>query len=317
MADPANPLVSIGIPTYNRANSYLTQALQSAVNQTYKNIEIIVSDNCSSDDTESVVKDFNDPRIRYYRQKENIGSVPNCNFCLEQSQGKYFLVLYDDDVIDDDFISTCMEAVQPPGEPGVIFTGAREIDSRGNVLSSAHNKVSGYSTADFLLGWFDAKVPLYLCSTVFNTERLKQLGGFHSKTNMYEDVVAFVQLAARYGRVDVFDIKASFRRHDSNMGKTVPYYAWSEDALYLLDIMCEAAPEQASQIRQKGLPYFSSKVYRHIARIESPLKRFSAYLAVYRTFDRCYSPLKFLYVQNVRRLRNRVKRAVSISTHCL
>lgn len=90
MADPANPLVSIGIPTYNRANSYLKQALRSAVNQTYKNLEIIVSDNCSSDDTESVVKEFRDPRIRYFRQNKNLGAVPNCNFCLEQSQGKYF-----------------------------------------------------------------------------------------------------------------------------------------------------------------------------------------------------------------------------------
>lgn len=311
MADLGNPLVSIGIPTYNRANSYLKQALRSAVKQTYKNIEIIVSDNCSSDDTESVVRDFNDPRIRYYKQSKNIGAVPNCNFCLEQSQGKYFLALYDDDLVDDDFISTCMDAVQTPGEPGVIFTGAREIDSEGNVLSSSHNTVSGYSTADFIVGWFDRRVPLYLCSTLFSTERLKQLGGFHSKTNMYEDVVAFVQLAARFGRVDVFDVKASFRRHDSNMGKTVSYYAWSEDALYLLDIMCEAAPEQAAVIRQKGSFYFCLRMYSHVARIKSPLKRFSAYLAVYRTFDRCYSPLKFLYTKKARRIMNFVKRKIA------
>ena len=218
MADSTNPLVSIGIPTYKRANSYLKHALRSAINQTYKNIEIIVSDNCSPDNTESVVKEFNDPRIRYYRQKENIGSLNNCNFCLEQSRGKYFLMLYDDDVIDDDFISTCMDAVTYHSEPGIILTGAREIDSEGNILSAAHNTVSGYSTADFILGWFNRKVPLFLCSSLFNTTRLKQLGGFHSKTNMYEDVVAEVQLAAKYGRVDIFDIKASFRRHDSNMG---------------------------------------------------------------------------------------------------
>ncbi len=310
MADSTHPLVSIGIPTYNRANSYLKQALQSAVNQTYKNLEIIVSDNCSSDNTEAAVRDFNDPRVRYYRQKENIGAVPNCNFCLEQSRGKYFLALYDDDVIDADFISTCLEAAQPHGEPGVIFTGAREIDSEGNVLSCSHNMVGGYSTAEFILGWFERKLPLYLCSTLFNAKRLKELGGFHSKTNMYEDVVAFVQLAARCGRVDVFDVKASFRRHDSNMGKTVPYRAWSEDARYLLDIMCEAAPEQAAVIRQKGLPYFSSKVYRHVARIKSSLERFAAYFTVYRTFDCCYSPLTFMYVKNVRRIRNFVKRQI-------
>lgn len=313
MVDPANPLVSIGIPTYNRANSYLKQALKSAVSQTYQHIEIIVSDNCSSDDTESVVKEFRDPRIRYYRQNKNIGAVPNCNFCLEQSQGTYFLALYDDDLIDDDFISTCMEAVRPPGEPGVIFTGARVIDSEGNVLSSSHNTVGGYSTGEFILGWFDRKLPLYLCSTLFNAARLKELGGFHSKTNMYEDVVAFVQLAARYGRVDVFDVKASFRRHDSNMGNagdSIP--KWCEDSLYLLEVMCNEAPEHAALIRKRGKSYFCFINYVRVGKLrtKSPLKRLGAYLIVYRTFEYSYSPIKFVYVKKVLRIISFLKRKV-------
>ena len=130
MSDSTNCLVSIGIPTYNRANSYLRCALQSAVNQTYKNIEVIVSDNCSPDNTESVVKEFNDPRIRYYRQRENIGPLNNRNFCLEQAQGQYFVMLLDDDLIDDDFISTCMDAVRYHTELGVILTGCVKLIPR-------------------------------------------------------------------------------------------------------------------------------------------------------------------------------------------
>lgn len=311
MTDYTSPLVSIGIPTYKRANGYLKHALRSAVNQTYKNIEIIVSDNCSPDNTESVVKEFNDPRISYYRQKDNIGALNNWNFCLEQSQGKYFLMLYDDDLIDDDFISTCMDAVKYHSEPGIILTGARVIDSEGNVLSVCHNTVSGYSTADFILSWFNNKVPLYLCSTLFNTKRLKQLGGFHSKTNTYEDVVAYVQLAAKYGRVDIFDIKASFRRHDSNMGSAVPYHEWCEDSLYLLDIMCSVVPERAALIRERGMPYFSFRNYRRAAGIKSPVKRILAYLTVYRTFNYSYSPLKFIYVRKLFPIMNSLKRQIA------
>jgi len=308
MTDPTNVLVSIGIPTYNRASSYLKDALRSAVNQTYKNIEIIVSDNCSSDDTESVVKAFNDPRIRYYRQKDNIGPLNNRNFCLEQSQGEYFLLLFDDDVIDDDFISTCMGPVNCGSKPGIIVTGAREIDSKGNVLSSAHNTLTGSSIEDFILGWFDRKVPLYLCCTLFNAMRLKQLGGFHSKTNRYDDVVASVQLAAQYGRIDVFDVKASFRRHDANIGITVTYHEWCEDSLYLLDIMCEVVSEHAGVIRERGMLYFSCRNYSRVAEITSPIKRFQAYLKVYRTFEHSCSPIKFLYLKNVRRIMNVLKR---------
>jgi glycosyltransferase involved in cell wall biosynthesis len=299
MTYSATPLVSIGIPTYNRASSYLKQALQSAVHQTYKNIEIIVSDNCSSDDTESVVRAFNDPRIRYYRQPNNIGALNNRNFCLQQSQGKYFLFLCDDDLIDEDFISTCMGTVKCHDEPGVILTGAREIDSKGNVLSVTHNTVSGYTTGDFILGWFERKLPLYLCSSLFNTAKLKELGGLRSKTNRYEDVVAEVQLAAKYGRVDVFDIKASYRRHGANLGKTVPYNEWCEDSRYLLDVMCTLAPAQAAFIRQRGMSYFCFKCYRLAARINSPMERLFAYLNVYRSFNYSYSPVKFLYVKHL------------------
>lgn len=308
MPDSTSPLVSIGIPTYNRAGSYLKHALRSAVRQTYENIEIIISDNCSSDNTELVVKEFDDSRIRYYRQKENIGPVNNRNFCLERSQGKYFVLLSDDDQIDDDFISACMDAVKYSEEPGVIFTGVREIDSEGNILSTSCNTVGGYSTADFILGWFDRKLPLYLCSTVFNTKGLKQLGGIRSKANKYDDVVAYVQLAAKYGRVDVFDIKASFRRHGSNIGGDAHYSEWCEDSLYLLDIMCNAVPEHAAVIRDRGMSYFCKRNYNRVAGIRYPIKRLHAYLSVYRTFNYCCSPVKFAFTRNISRIRTFLKR---------
>jgi len=312
MPDFTTPLVSIGIPTYNRAGSYLRYALRSAVNQTYRNIEIIVSDNCSPDNTESVVKAFDDPRIRYYRQTENIGPVKNRNFCLEQSRGDYFLMLLDDDLIDDDFISTCMNAVRYHTEVGVILTGMREIDSQGNVLSASRNMLGGCSTADFILGWFERKVPLYLCNMVFNTKRLKQLGGLHSKTNTgYDDVVACVQLAAKYGRVDICDIKASFRRHGSNIGDISHFSDWCEDSLYVLNVMCEVVPEHAAVIRNKGMAYFCFRNYSRVSGIKPPAERFHAYLSVYRTFNYHCSPIKFICVKNVRRIMKFLKRRMA------
>lgn len=314
MRDRTNCLVSIGIPTYNRASSYLRYALRSAANQTYTNLEIIVSDNCSSDNTESLVKEFDDPRIRYYRQRENIGPLKNRNFCLAQARGDYFVMLLDDDLIDNDFISICMDAVRYHTEVGVILTGMREIDSEGNVLSASRNMLDGCSTADFILGWFERKVPLYLCNMVFNTKRLMQLGGFHSKANTgYDDVVACLQLAAKYGRADIVDVKASFRRHGSNIGDVFHYSEWCEDSLYLLGVMCDVAAEHAAVIREKGMSYFSFRNYSRVAGITSPTKRFQAYLTVYRTFNYSYSPSKFIYVRNISRIRNFLKRNLPVS----
>jgi hypothetical protein len=135
---------------------------------------------------------------------------------------------------------------------------------------------------------------------------LKRLGGFHSRTNRYDDVVATVQLAAKYGRVDVFDIKASYRRHDDNIGMTVTYREWCEDSLYLLDIMCAVAPEHAAFIRERGMSYFCFRNYNRVSSMESPVKRFSAYLAVYRMFNYSYSPVRFLYIKNLSRIKRRV-----------
>ena len=82
MTHNKRPIVTIGIPTYNRAGSFLEQVILSAVNQTYKNIEILVSDNCSTDHTEALLKRFSDPRIRYVKQPQNIGANNNFNFCF-------------------------------------------------------------------------------------------------------------------------------------------------------------------------------------------------------------------------------------------
>ena len=127
-------LVTIGIPTYNRADGFLRHALESVIAQTYRNLEIIVSDNCSRDNTEAVVKKYGDPRVKYIRHNVNIGPLGNSNFCLDQAQGEYFLQLHDDDAIDSDFIETCMKAERRSPNVGVIRTGVRVIDANGDVL---------------------------------------------------------------------------------------------------------------------------------------------------------------------------------------
>ncbi len=81
------PMVSIGIPTYNRADGYLRECIDSAIRQTYPNIDIVISDNCSSDGTADLVNGIDDPRIRYFRHEQNIGANNNFNYCLEQARG--------------------------------------------------------------------------------------------------------------------------------------------------------------------------------------------------------------------------------------
>lgn len=110
MARKSPPLVSIGIPTYNRAST-LKKTLDSLVCQTYDNIEIIVSDNCSpNDETEKVVRSFSDRdnRVKYYKQEENLGLYYNFKFVFDVSKGDYFTWTADDDSRSEKYIEACM-----------------------------------------------------------------------------------------------------------------------------------------------------------------------------------------------------------------
>ena len=102
------PLISIGIPVYNCEIS-ISECLQSLINQSYKNIEIIISDNCSTDNTFNICRQFQntDSRIRLYRQDYNVGALNNFNFVNKKSNSDFFMWAAADDYWEKDFIKDC------------------------------------------------------------------------------------------------------------------------------------------------------------------------------------------------------------------
>jgi glycosyltransferase involved in cell wall biosynthesis len=289
------PLVTIAIPTFNRADSYLSKALASAVNQTCKNIEIIVSDNCSSDNTEMVVKNFRDPRIRYFRQQKNIGANNNFNFCLNNATGQFFLLLQDDDLIDHNFVEVCMDAVKFSTEIGIIRTGTRIIDAQGSLIYEIPNTVAGFSTEKFFLGWFHNKTALsYLCSTLFNTEKLREIGGFQSRHNLLQDAFAVVKLNEKFGRIDIHDIKASFRKHPLEMTFAAKVGHWCDEFIDLLDLMCEVVTNNKEIIKTEGSKFFAKLCYNRAQSVKTFPRRFFAHYIVFKKFQYRYPP-PYLY----------------------
>lgn len=129
-------LVSVGIPTYNRSEG-LRKTLESITGQTFGNLEIIVSDNCSTDSgTEAVIKEFieKDSRIHYYRQEENKGPGYNFQFVLEHATGEYFLWAADDDIHEREFISRLVEPLE--NNPGIMgaMCSTKRIDEGGKLI---------------------------------------------------------------------------------------------------------------------------------------------------------------------------------------
>lgn len=118
------PLVSICIPTYNHAH-FLPVAIRSALDQTERDLEVLVVDNCSDDDTAAVVSEFCriDARVRYVRNESNLGLVGNLNRCLELAGGVYVKYLLADDLLEQDCVSAMLKAIE--SVPGVVLVASR------------------------------------------------------------------------------------------------------------------------------------------------------------------------------------------------
>jgi glycosyltransferase involved in cell wall biosynthesis len=126
------PLVSIIIPTYNRIE-YLKQAIASAVNQTYLNIEIIVSDNCSDENPQTIIESFQDSRIKFWRHPKNIGMLANQMHAFKMAHGKYVASLHDDDMWNQDFLAKLVPPLEANPNLVLAFSDQYIIDSDGNI----------------------------------------------------------------------------------------------------------------------------------------------------------------------------------------
>mgnify|MGYP000031678607 CR=1 FL=1 len=285
MNDHARPLVTIGIPTYNRAETFLPISLGSALAQDYEPLEIIVSDNCSTDSTAEIVQSMSDSRVRYLQQPTNLGPLPNYQRCLDAASGSYFMLLQDDDQIDPDFVSTCMAAVDGRSDIGYIRTGTRVIDASGTVLAEHENRGQDHQHEEALRAWFDGRSAYFFCSTLFNTEDLRDAGGFTGPTALAVDWLLYVQVGLDTTGVNVPDVKASFRKHGGELTFTSGIQTWTKDTRIVLDVLEEKTGAQQEGLRRDAAKFFFPMVYRYAEHIASPVERVGAYWSIFRASE--------------------------------
>lgn len=140
------PLVSIGVPVFN-SETTIKAALDSLISQTYSNIEIIISDNASTDLTTDICREYalRDDRIVFFQQTENLGVTHNFDFVLKASRGEYFMWAAGDDVRSKDYISINVKyLIDNPGY--VVSTSLDNLfTSLENLNTMFHKKHKNYS----------------------------------------------------------------------------------------------------------------------------------------------------------------------------
>ncbi len=128
--------VSIGVPVFNGA-VFLASSLESIMSQTFEDMEIVISDNGSTDGTEDICRDFaaRDTRVRYLRADTNRGASWNYRNVVQQTSGRYFKWATHDDLLAPTYIERCVEVIdEAPPSVALVYPRTRIIDDTGNVV---------------------------------------------------------------------------------------------------------------------------------------------------------------------------------------
>lgn len=223
------PLVSICVPAYN-AGRWIKQALESAFAQTYASLEVIVSDNASTDDTFEVVRSFHDERLRVTRSSHTVSAVANQNHVLRSSRGAYVKFLHADDYLH----ATCVEkmlgiALEDP-KIGLVFAprdvvaedapdpGWEEIYGRPHLgferlerINDGHELFDQLLASRFAANWLGEPSAVLVTRNALQTvglmsERLRQICDL--------DLWARIMLRYRVGFID--EVLSVYRHHDAS-----------------------------------------------------------------------------------------------------
>lgn len=134
--------VSIGMPVYN-GEKYIRDALDSLLGQSYKDFELIISDNASTDSTEKICRQYawKDARVKYFRQPKNLGAAANFRFVLDQANGAYFMWAACDDKWSPDWLERMREALGNV-DVGMVFGQLIHIDAQDRLMAHPANGVN-------------------------------------------------------------------------------------------------------------------------------------------------------------------------------
>jgi glycosyltransferase involved in cell wall biosynthesis len=220
---PAKEKVSIIIPTFNRSR-YIEQSIESALSQTYEDIEILLTDNASTDRTVDIITRYSSiKRVVVIRHSKNLGMVNNWRKAVfEYATGQWFVILSDDDyLIDNEYITKSCQLISDNKDKNVVM-----VYSNGTILNENTGEVqylnipfdgviSGKEV--FLSRALVPPVDYTLCNILFNRKCAIDLDAFSNPFNLSCDAELFLKMCL-IGNVGVIPDNVSvYRKHESNL----------------------------------------------------------------------------------------------------
>ena len=270
------PKVSIIIPVYNRAD-IIAETILSALNQTYKNLEIIIVDNCSTDNTYEIIEKFakDDGRISFYKNSTNVGPVRNWMECLKYISGEYTKILWSDDQISTTFIEKTLRLFD--NDTAFVITNT-VVYSKNIGDGSVHFFLSTekITTEEFIEGLILSTLHLSVSPgcAIFRTQDVKDNlllnipnneGLDFSKYGAGNDALIFLLTAAKYKYVkSVNTVESYFKKHPdsfSMVNRLNIYYEWA----FLYFVKLQSQKKLCSKF--KVILFFRKIKYKNYAKV--------------------------------------------------
>jgi len=227
----SKPMVSILIPTYN-SEKYIEETIESALSQTYKDFEIIIVDNASTDKTYQIIQNFAKKysNIKIFKNEENLGPIKNWMRCIEEASGKYGKILWSDDLIKDTFLEKSVGVLEKNQDIGFIFSSAIIFGdiSKEKTFYTITNKSGIYDTKSFIEGiLYDKDYPNSPACGLFRLEDLKKNlllripNNFNSDASVHaigNDLLIYLLAAKDYEKFAYINESLSmFRAHSDSI----------------------------------------------------------------------------------------------------
>jgi glycosyltransferase involved in cell wall biosynthesis len=265
MSVTSNPTVSVVVPTYNRAD-LLQRAIDSILNQTYSDFELIIVDDASTDNTQAVVDEYDDPRIKYVEKEQNEGGAAARNTGIQHSCGD-FVAFCDSD---DEWIETKLEKqteVIKTHECTAVYCRHYVVEDEYDAFRRSSGELrSGDIRADLLQGWCPASTSFFLVEK----ESLRAVDGFDPQLPSFQDYDLWLRLAQDHTFCYVDEHLVIKHNHHGEQLATSPEKR-SEGLKYFLEkwekeIQSKYDKETVDRIRDKHLKqiYFNTSLNSRI-----------------------------------------------------
>jgi glycosyltransferase involved in cell wall biosynthesis len=205
------PLVSVIIPNYNYGR-YLKETIDSVLAQTYPNIEIVVADDGSTDNSEEVLSNYGN-RVKWFKQ-QNQGVSRARNQAVKQSNGEILAFLDSDDLWLPQKIEKQVQLFND-AEIGLVHCGFVDFDNKGNLLKEHLDGLSGWVATDLLL----YQRPVVLgggSAAIVKREAFDKVGGFDPNVSPAEDWEFYYQVARHYKIGFIEEVLMKYREHENN-----------------------------------------------------------------------------------------------------